>query len=1156
MAEIDSGATHNFVRLAILTAHERSLLQSGPSQAKLAASGATIQLQGSLTLRPLIGDQVYPGVFHACRDLRADIVLGRAWLKDHDVHHEHRNDCLYLGRKQRRQIYLTPLSVPLAEPTEPLPFDLTSVPPQHEAAVRSVLNNFEPIFYKGGKLRHTIATSHEIRIAKPRPFRAAPRHYSIEKRRFIDTETKDMLAQDIIEPATVEYSSAIVVANKPGGGYRLCMDYRPVNEQTEDAPQCLPRIHDVLKIVGTAKIFSTMDFKNGYWQIPMSPESRKYTAFSTPDGGQYQFKRMPFGLKNAPGTFQNLMRQVLASFWGEFCMAYLDDIIIFSHSWEEHLVHLAKVLERIQIFGLTCSPAKCRFGQTSLPYLGHVVTANGNEAQPKHIEAIQKASPPRNRKQLASFLGTCNWLMEYVHQYSELTAPLTNLLSVKRPYKWTEVHQKAFEKVQEAFKEPPALSRPDPQLPYVLQIETGSIGMGAVLFQETQTGDRRIISYGSAKFKSAETRYPLDEQTCLTIVWAFKKYRPYLEERPFILRADKKALAWLEKLKGTRTKLTSWHILINEFTFTVEHAPKNDRGLPNALSAVPNPREEAPGETDLERIMFPDPNITPTQGKDLPVISAIYTPTLREEIIELQQSDHLIGRQMQEWIAIKQQGPSNQREKHFYENNYLDERGFWKFCPHNEQWQLRVPSKLKERVLWEYHDVPLAGHPGAEETFRSISEHFFWPKMGHDIRSYVANCHLCLCSKPIHHRNHVGQKPRKPHSAWETIALDLMGPYPLTTKGNRFILVVTDLFTRWVEAFPIRNSHASTIIKILEEEVFSRYGYPRKILSDNGPQFRSNLWAKAGEQWACTLWTTPEYHPQGNPTERRNQEVKKGLRLRLHDGNQRIWDQKLPQLLFGLRRRRNAATGFTPAKLMFGRQIRRPGEWDLPLDLEPKQDEELQSREKKAYQHQTQYQRRYAGPLNEPPFKVGDLVLAKNTRLSNAAERYNARLAPIRTGPYPVLEIVSPGVLWIQKEDGPHKIYVTDVILAPVQQRDPAPQEVLSPPEDPTPATATFDEDGKTTSNSEEFSINVAVHAQVDFPIGLTSPTIRNEALEMENETVNAIPLTESKDMEISSISHPREQLGETPHVGLRPRLRPRNNTKYRDARPYLRHKK
>ncbi|XP_033226035.1 uncharacterized protein K02A2.6-like [Belonocnema kinseyi] len=228
-----------------------------------------------------------------------------------------------------------------------------------------------------------------------------------------------------------------------------------------------------------------------------------------------------------------------------------------------------------------------------------------------------------------------------------------------------------------------------------------------------------------------------------------------------------------------------------------------------------------------------------------------------------------------------------------------------------------------------------------------------------------------------------------------------MGPYPRTKQGHCYILVATDLFTRWVEAVPLRTSEAPKIIRILEEEAFSRFGYPRWVLSDNGPQFTGHAWAEASRRWGCELWITPVYHPRANPTERRNQEVKKGLRLRLHQGNQRTWDRHLPDLLFGLRRRRNAATGLPPGHFLMGRTILRPGEWELKDGLDnPAPTQESQEREQEARTRQAEYQTRYAAAHNPPRYFPGDWVYAPNHRLSNKIEGYNAKLALARSWPF------------------------------------------------------------------------------------------------------------------------------------------------------------
>ena len=982
-------------------------------------------------------------------------------------------------------------SAPELQTTMP-EFDL---PHQIPADVRERLHNtlqlHGTVFHRGGQLRQTLAVQHDIQLSNPRPFREAPRRYPDQKKKFIDEQLREMLADGIVEPTTSPWSSAIMIATKQSGEYRFCIDFRRLNDQTMDTPQCLPRIHEILKDLGRAKIFTTLDLKSGYWQVPMAPEARQYTAFSAPDGGQYQFRVMPFGLKNAPGTFQDLMRHVLAGHWGRFCIAYLDDIIVYSESWDDHIHHVGLVLERLRTYGLTCSPEKCRFGEDTLPYLGHVVTSDGNQPQPRHVQAIQDAEPPKNRKALSSFLGVCNWLMEYIPRYSELTAPLTDLLSMKRPYKWTPEIQMAFEKLKDAFRSPTPLSRPDPDLTFILQTDASAIGMGAVLMQQDQEGKRRIISYASAKFQPVETRYHCNEQECLAVVWAITRYRPYLEDRRFVLRTDSRTLTWLDRMKDSNRKLTRWHVLLSGFKFHIEHCPGKENELPDALSRHPDPEEPSQGEPELERMVPPrrvsttNPDTTP-----IPVLNAVQAPTLANEVAEAQQRDPIIGQMIAQYFEIRRRGPRSPKEEDLLHNNLLDERGLWRRDPKDGGWKLRVPAALRQRVIWEHHDVPLAGHPGSEETTRSIQEHFFWPGMTREIRRYVAGCHLCLCSKAVHGKRVDGQRPRATRTAWETVAVDIMGPYPLTTRGNRFILVVTDMFTRWIEAFPLRNSEAPTLIRTLEDEVFSRFGYPLRILSDNGKQFTSRTWAEASRRWNSELWTTPEYHPRANPTERRNQEVKKGLRLRLHDGNQRIWDQHLPSLLFGLRRRRNAATGYTPGYLMMGREIARPGEWDLrPVNDPHPKPAPLAEREEGARQRQEWYQRRYAGPAALPAFTVGDWVYALNHRQSNAAERFNAALAPIRTGPHPIVGAASADIFWVQKHDGAHKLHKKQLLPAP-PPRDVTP---AAPLQQPRPASEDHQEDEYPTMAAQASETDVLQQEMTDTSVAEQARVARHE---------------------------------------------------------------
>lgn len=254
---------------------------------------------------------------------------------------------------------------------------------------------------------------------------------------------------------------------------------------------------------------------------------------------------MPFGLKNAPSTFQRLMNQVLQSLINKVCIFYLDDIVIYSTTWEEHLRGLRLVLERLQMHQLKCNIEKCQIGRNEITYLVHVVSAEGNRPLPETILAIQEAAPPRNRKELRGFLGLCEWISEFVPRFAILARALTDQLSTKSVFKWTPEAAQSFESVKEAFRQPLMLGRPDPDLTFTLQTDASKLWLGAVLYKERPDGSR------SAKLRLAETRYHSNEQECLAIIWAIKKYRPYLEDRPFLLKTNNAPLTWLNSFKDS-----------------------------------------------------------------------------------------------------------------------------------------------------------------------------------------------------------------------------------------------------------------------------------------------------------------------------------------------------------------------------------------------------------------------------------------------------------------------------------------------------------------------------------------------------------------------------------------------------------------------------
>ena len=483
-------------------------------------------------------------------------------------------------------------------------------PAQYASKIEALIREYADIFFHVGPLRQTNYIKHDIELTSDVPFRLPPYRYSAEKKKAIQVQVREMLADGLIEPSFSPYSSPIVMDRKKDNKFRFCNDFRRLNAITKDTAQNLPVIREVIKDIGMAKIFTTLDLKHGYWQIPLTERAKPYTAFATPDGGLYQWRVMPFGLKNAPGRFNNFITQeVLSGFMDVFVRSYLDDFVIYSNTWEEHLAHLSKVFERIRVYQLTCSINKCFFGKESLEFLGHQITSEGNRAKPEYVRAILNALPPRNRKELRQFIGTCEWLREFIPKFSLIALPLTALLSSTRPWRWTDESQRAFEALKEAFRVPLELCRPDPTKPFILQTDACATGMGAVLYQLNDAGKRRIISYASAKFSKTEKRYHSNEQECLAVIWGLRKFRHYLEDGKFTLQTDNRALTWLDNIKDGKGKLHRWAIYLRSFNFTVEHVAGKFNELPDALSRDPGEEVFTDDADALEALLPPEQTV-------------------------------------------------------------------------------------------------------------------------------------------------------------------------------------------------------------------------------------------------------------------------------------------------------------------------------------------------------------------------------------------------------------------------------------------------------------------------------------------------------------------------------------------------------------------
>ena len=371
----------------------------------------------------------------------------------------------------------------------------------------------------------TSEVMHDVEIGDSMPIKQAPYRLHPQKKAKVNKEVEFMLKNGIIEPSKSNWSSPIVLVPKPDGSQRFCIDYRKVNAVTKTDSFPLPRIEDCIDQVGNAAYVSKIDLMKGYWQVPLSQEAREISAFVTPQG-LFQCRVMPFGMKNAPATFQRMMNGVVAGH--DNCVVYIDDVLVFSNTWKDHLDHLRDLFERLFRAGLVVNLAKCEFGKASVTYLGHEV--GQGRVVPRHakVQAIVDFTPPSTKKELLRFLGMCGFYRKFVPNFSEITLPLTDLLKKGVTFQWSEYCEAAFQKLKTILLSDPVLTAPDFDKSFQLATDASDQGVGAVLLQLDAEGRQKPIAYFSKKLNRYQRNYSTVEKECLSLVLAVQHFEIYL----------------------------------------------------------------------------------------------------------------------------------------------------------------------------------------------------------------------------------------------------------------------------------------------------------------------------------------------------------------------------------------------------------------------------------------------------------------------------------------------------------------------------------------------------------------------------------------------------------------------------------------------------
>lgn len=687
------------------------------------------------------------------------------------------------------------------------------------------------------------------------------------------------------------------------------MDYRKLNDVTEKDAYPLPRIDDALDSLSHACWFSTLDLASGYWQVEIDPKDKPKTAFITRQG-LFEFNVLSFGLCNAPSTFQRLMDLVLADLQWTTCLVYLDDIIIFGKTFQEHLNRLDQVLLKLQSANLKVKPSKCDLFSTQVCYLGHVISTEGVKADPAKVEAVRGWPAPRNQTEVRSFLGLASYYRRFVKGFAEIARPLHQLTEEGKKFSWGEECQQAFLQLKSCLISAPVLAYPDPHKSFILDTDASDVGIGAVLSQ-AYDGIERVVAYASRALTKQERIYATTKKELLSMVTFTKYFKHYLLGKEFVLQTGHNSLRWLNNFQGLEGQLARWMEQLASFQYQIVHRPGKQHANADALSRLPAypavveevigaPPVAGSGGVSHIRVLRGArhrQSSGPREGMD-------------DELVRAQSGDEDIRLLVQ--LVNASEDKRGEVQAHPELRKYLP---VWEQLQVRDHLLVRVPPSYSDaassiqvilpktmipQVLTMLHNDLTAGHLGIQKLQGKIKDRFYWPGWFGDVRKWCRECVDCASRKTKGSSPCAPLQPSRVSRAYERIALDVLGPLPETLNKNRYILVVGDYFSKWTESFPLPNQEAVTIARVFTEEWVCRYGAPRSLHSDQGRNFESRVFQELCKLLNIHKSRTSPYHPQSDGLiERFNRTLLAMLSLFVDD-NQQNWDGLLPYVMMAI----------------------------------------------------------------------------------------------------------------------------------------------------------------------------------------------------------------------------------------------------------------
>lgn len=883
---------------------------------------------------------------------------------------------------------------------------------EESRAIASLLVEFGEVFSKDSDdLGLTHLAEHVIDTGGSRPLKQPPRRVPTA---FAGEDIKaleKLQRQGVIRPSNSPWASPIVLVHKKDGSVRFCTDYRRLNQVTKKDAFPIPRTEDCFDALTGAVMFSTMDITSAYHQIPVHEADIPKTAFTT-KYGLFEYVTMPFGLCNATATFQRVIELALSGLQWTECLVYLDDVIVFSKNFSQHLKRLRAVLTRIQQAGLKLKPSKCKFMKQQVGFLGHVLSEQGILPNPENIRKIIEWEPPKDVRQVRSFLGLGNYYRRFVKDYSKIVKPLTDLTKKGKVFQWSKDCHEAFLQIKEVLTGADLMAFPMTEGEFILDTDACDVSIGCVLSQ-VQDGTEKVIAYSSRTLNRAERNYCVTDRELLAVKYFMEYHKHYLLGRKFVVRSDHQALKWLFSLKEPKNRTARWLETMSAFDFIIEYRPGPKHGNADAMSRCPNLKQCAceieerlkcgPCKKCLTKSLETEVSDSPArcrqtrarvqlerssrcwvkvmivwfflwflsfvgvrgaetsnelvvpQERDLfsasvnrlvlahdirrvKYDSKWLMPYSLEQLRRKQLEDSDIGPVMR-WkesgvrpfgLEVSGCSPATRLYWHYWDSLEAHDGLLYKTYVRRDgtgkHLQLLVPKKLRNEVLYQMHNTILSGHLGQKKTREKTLQRFFWYGIREDVNLWVLRCDICSSVKTPSRTPRAPMGVMRTGAPWDRLAVDMLGPFPESTKGNKYVMVVTDHFSKWVEVLAVPDQTAITCARVLLNEVVARFGCPFELLSDQGRNFDGKIFSELCAMLEIRKKRTSPANPRCNgQTERFNKTLVRMIKSFLK-GQQREWDTQLGCLAAAYRATVNESTGMTPNLLMLGREVRLPVE--------------------------------------------------------------------------------------------------------------------------------------------------------------------------------------------------------------------------------------